>query len=110
MRLPNSARAVVDIAKLRDYCLNESHPRGRHKARMFASALNVTAKDAENLRVHILAGVAQQDAIAGVSDDYGARYTVDMPIEILGRKALVRTAWIVRRDEDFPRLTSCFIL
>jgi hypothetical protein len=33
MKLPNPKRAVVDIAKLRDYILNPEHPRGRHKAR-----------------------------------------------------------------------------
>ncbi len=44
MKLPNSDRAVVDIAKLRDYCLNPAHPRGRHKARVFAAALGLTAE------------------------------------------------------------------
>ncbi len=49
MRLPNAERAVVDIAKLRDYCLNFEHPRGRHKARVFAAALGLTTADAEML-------------------------------------------------------------
>jgi hypothetical protein len=39
MRLPNADRAVVDIAKLRDYSLNNSHPEGKSKARVFLSAL-----------------------------------------------------------------------
>lgn len=30
---------MVDIAKLRDYCLNPLHDEGKHKARVFASAL-----------------------------------------------------------------------
>ena len=34
---------IVDLAKLRDYCLNEEHPRGRHKARVFRSRLGLTA-------------------------------------------------------------------
>ena len=34
MKLPYGAHAVVDIAKLRDYCLSAEHPRGRHKARL----------------------------------------------------------------------------
>ncbi len=38
MKLPNGGRAVVEIAKLRDYCLNPAHPRGRHNARVFAAA------------------------------------------------------------------------
>ncbi len=29
MRMPGADKAVVDIAKLRDYCLNPLHPRGR---------------------------------------------------------------------------------
>jgi hypothetical protein len=39
MKLPNGDQAVVDIAKLRDYCLNKDHLRGRHKARVFAAVL-----------------------------------------------------------------------
>jgi hypothetical protein len=46
MRLPNAERALVDLDKLRDDCLNPAHPRGRHKARVFASALGITARKA----------------------------------------------------------------
>ncbi len=42
MKLPNGERAVVDIIKLQDYCLNPAHPRGQHKARVFAAALGLT--------------------------------------------------------------------
>jgi hypothetical protein len=45
-KLPNPDDAVVDIRKLRDYCLNPAHPRGRNKARVFASVLGLTASDA----------------------------------------------------------------
>ena len=37
MKLPSGARAVVDVAKLCDYCLSPDHPRGRHKARGFVN-------------------------------------------------------------------------
>jgi len=30
MKLPNGEQAVVAIEKLRDYCLNPYHHRGRH--------------------------------------------------------------------------------
>lgn len=36
MKLPNGEGAIVELAKLRDYCLSQSHPRGRHKARVFS--------------------------------------------------------------------------
>ena len=38
MKLPNGSLAIVDIRKIRNYCLNLDHPSGKHKARVFASA------------------------------------------------------------------------
>jgi hypothetical protein len=37
--LSNANRAILDLRKIDDYCLNASHPRGRHKARVFRDAL-----------------------------------------------------------------------
>jgi hypothetical protein len=48
MRLPNGEQAFVDnIAKLRDYSLSPLHKEGRHKARVFASALGQDSADAQ---------------------------------------------------------------
>lgn len=47
--------------------------------------------------------------VADDEDEYGRRYRVDMQIEFSGRSAVIRTLWIVRRGEKFPRLTSCFV-
>ena len=65
MTLPNADRAIVDLAKLRDYCLSTTHPVGRHKAVVFQSALGLTAADAERLAEMILQGVRDQPATAG---------------------------------------------
>ena len=35
MKIPNAERAIVEIGKLRDYCLNSEHNDGKHKARLF---------------------------------------------------------------------------
>ena len=37
MKLPKAERVVVDITRLRDYCLSETHSVGKHKARVFNS-------------------------------------------------------------------------
>ena len=50
--LPDLANAKTDVAKLRDNCLNATHPRGRHKARMFLSALGITNEDAVGCAMH----------------------------------------------------------
>jgi len=73
MKLPNGERAEVVIAKLRDYCLNADHPRGQHKARVFAAALGLTADHAEQLRDALLDAACTQDAIATDQDQYGQR-------------------------------------
>jgi hypothetical protein len=110
MKLPNAARALVEIEKLRDYCLSASHPRGRHKARVFVTALRLTAEDAEELRDAILSAVISEDATPTDADMYGQRYIVDFTMTRQDRQADIRTSWIVRSREDYPRLTSCYVL
>lgn len=110
MKLPNAERAVVDVKKLRDYCLNLHHPRGRHKARVFASSLGIVAADAEMLRRELLAAAVSEDVLLIDTDEYGQRYQLDLTLTRNNRKARVRSSWIVLRGEDFPRLTSCYIL
>jgi hypothetical protein len=110
MKLPGGQDAVVEIAKLRDYCLNPAHPRGHHKARVFASALGLTSADAEFLYVELLRAAREAEAIRGGADEYGERFNVDLELARKDRRARVRSAWIVRRGERVPRLTSCYVL
>ena len=109
MRLPNAERAVVDIGKLRDYSLNPQHEAGKHKARVFKAALGITADDAMWLRDRILEAVLTEEATARPESPFGVNFTVDILVERGGRRALVRTAWIVEFGTDFPRLTSCYV-
>jgi hypothetical protein len=110
MKLPNAERAVVEIEKLRDYCLSTTHPRGKHKAIVFASVLGITANEADVLRDQILSAALHNESIFTEQDEYGQRYIMDFEMESKGRKATIRTSWIIRVNEDFPRLTSCYIL
>jgi hypothetical protein len=110
MKLPGGADAIVEISKLRDYCLNPHHPRGRHKARVFAAVLGLSQNDAAFLRAELLRAARLSDAAATTSDQYGERYTVDLMISRGDHRAAVRSAWIVLQGETKPRLTSCFVL
>jgi hypothetical protein len=109
VKLPNRASAVVDIRKLHDYCLSPHHPRGRHKARVFDSVLGLTQDDAENLREMLLSAALSEEATLAGSDEYGERYMLDFVVTTEMGVATVRSGWIVRRGEGFPRLTSCWI-
>lgn len=107
MRLPNAEHAVVDLRKLRDYCLNPDHEVGKHKARVFREVFGWTRDDADTLRDSLLAAAQTHDATVGGSDVHGARYEVDFVLDGATAPATICSAWIVRRGEDYPRLVSC---
>lgn len=109
MLLPHGERAAVDIRKLRDYCLNPDNPRGKGKARVFASALGLKAADAPRLRGRLLEAARVGDARAGEADVYGQRYTIDFEMETEVGRAFVRSGWIILHGEAAPRLTTCYV-
>jgi hypothetical protein len=110
MRIPNAEKAVVDIRKLRDYCLDPEHPEGKHKARLFVATFGITASDAHELREVLLQVVRTQEARSGRRDGYGQRYIIDFMLEWGGARAMVRSGWIIEHGSGTPRLTTCFPL
>ena len=109
MKLPNAERASIAIEKLRDYCLNADHPRGKHKARVFLSALGLTSEHAEWLQDEIAKGILDTECVEVGSDRFGQYFIVDLAIEMQAGGAEVRTSWIIRDAENDPRLTSCYV-
>lgn len=109
MKLPNAVRAIVPIAKLRDYSLNPSHSEGGHKARVFRAALGLTMSDAELLRQMITDAILLREAVEQPPSIYGRRFVVDFDVPGVRGRVTIRSTWLIRNDEDFPRLTSCFI-
>jgi hypothetical protein len=110
MKLPNGDRAIVEVEKLRDYCLNLQHPRGRHKARVFSSRLGITTQHADILYDALVRASRQQSASLGFADEYGQRYVIDFDMNGPSGRATVRSSWIVRSGENIARLTSCYVL
>ena len=66
--------------------------------------------DADFLRDELLRAVRNADAIEGDGDQYGQRYTIDFELTRNNRRATVRSAWIIRSGETFPRMLSCYVL
>ena len=60
MKLPNGNRADLGD-KLESYSLNPLHREGRHKARVFASALGITLENQEVLREAVWRAVAESN-------------------------------------------------
>lgn len=110
MLIPNAEKAVVDIRKLRDYCLNLEHDDGKHKARLFLSTLGLTADNAEELRQILLEVIQSHETRLGRQDEFGQRYTLDFTIEWQNRSATLRSGWIIENGSKIPRLTTCYPL
>lgn len=110
MKLPNGERADLGV-KLEDYVLNPLHREGQHKAHVFASVLDITLANAQVLRNALLDAAASSDSVEPRGDNgFGAAYVLRFPLATAQGAATVLSAWIIRHGEDFPRLTTCYIV
>src|SRR5881392_2760281 len=98
--LPNANQAVIDIRKIEDYCLSPTHPRGRHKARVFREALDLQRSDAAWLRDILLEAAHSSEASPIAVDPWGTQWRLDATVRRQGKSAVVRTIWIVRTGES----------
>ena len=110
MKLPNAENAFVDLEKLRSYALDPTHRVGRHRARLFSALLGLGVEGAEELRDILLDAARTLDAELGEHGEHGQCYRIDFMLTWRGRQALLRSAWIVRPEEGFPRLVTCYPL
>ncbi len=100
---------MVDERKLIDYCLNPDHDSGKHKAKVFAS-VGIRQADAHELRNALLAAAMLGEAQREEPTPFGERYTIDFDLFRKNRKVRIRSAWMIRHGENFPRLTTCYVL
>jgi hypothetical protein len=110
--MPQYQTIVIDLAKLRDYCLATSHPRGRHKARVFRTRLGLDAANAEMLRDALLnaARGLPHELRPTESDNYGQRYVLDFEMTTAVGMATVRSGWIAPRGQQILRFVTCYVL
>jgi hypothetical protein len=110
LKLPNCSKAIIDKEKLVGYCLNPNHPLGQHKARVFKSVFGIGIEQAEELEAALREAALTVDALATGANEFGEKYLLDFTMVRAERQAIIRSSWIVRFDEDFPRLITCYIL
>ena len=110
MKLPNGQRADLGT-KLEDYTLNPLHRDGRHKARVFESALGITFENADVLRAALRHAAANSDAALMKGDQgFGEMFVLHFALTTNKGTATILSAWIIRHGEDFPRLATCYIV
>jgi hypothetical protein len=109
IKLPNPESAYIDDRKLLGYSLNYEHVEGKHKARVFESALGINQSNYTVLKEAIFEAVVSNFAIFERENSFGELYRLDFPMTYGGKTAIVRTGWVILQGEDFARLTTCFI-
>ena len=109
-KLPNVDKVTVDTNKIKNYALDPNHPVGRNKAKVFESTLGYNQSNADQLVNQIQTKLSSSEAVFGVKDQFGQRFTVDMPITgPNGNTATVRTGWILEPGSDIPRMTTIYV-
>lgn len=94
-------RLVIDERKLTEYALSPDSQRGKHKARVFRSALGFTLGNYQPLLEQIESQALFATAEMTRVSNFGEHYTVDLPITgENGKLATVRTTWIIGVDSD----------
>jgi hypothetical protein len=108
MKLPNGDAAFIPMEKLTSYCLNPNHPSGKHKARVFASALGITLENPNDLRELIKKAAIEGNIVQQNTTEFGELYKVDWVIADQD-SIILRTLWELTLDSQAPRLISAFI-
>ena len=90
--------------------MNPEHPRGKHKARVFATALGFTAENADDLRAALLIAAATAEAQPAASDRFGDRYVLEFEVKGPRGAGVVRSTWIVRRGESSPSYVAAAVM
>lgn len=110
--LPGAESAIIDPKKLRDYALNADHAGdGRHKARVFASALGYSRDDWPTLRAQLLQGVRTAHVHRVAEDRAHPSCCVAIDVDGHdGRRARVQTRWHYSdSNPSVPSLTTLFV-
>src|SRR5262245_46326413 len=79
--LPGYEKASIPRAKLEDYLLNLAHVVGKHKARVFKSALGFDQSNWKLLETAIRNELPYNEALSTKNDLYGRRYNVTITIK-----------------------------
>jgi hypothetical protein len=107
MPIPDSKRAVAEVAKVRDYLLNLDHPDGGSKAVWFHS-LGYTRSDWIHLSNDLLEMARNCKDFDTETTPFGVKYKTTGKVGRDGfRPGLILAVWIVEND-DPPRLVTAY--
>jgi hypothetical protein len=104
-------KAIVDIRRIEEYCLNPSHPLGRNKARELCAALDVQQGDAAWLRDVLLIEAARIADIPPIATEaWGTYWVFDVTLKRHSKSAVLLVMWIVPPGEIVPIFVTCWVV
>jgi len=107
-RLPNSAHAVVQERRVREYLLNLAHATGGAKAKFFV-AYGFAADAWDLLQSSLITRARTNFVTRSVETEWGTRYTVECNCPTPDdRNPCIRTVW--QMEFDRPRLLTAIPL
>jgi hypothetical protein len=104
VKLPTGSAARVEIKKVSEYLLSETHPVGRTKA-VFFKGLGIAP---DELISELLRIARSEEVVDRTVTSFGIKYVVDGRIEGKRGSALVRTVWVAENEEAAPRLVTAY--
>jgi hypothetical protein len=107
VKLPNASAARVDVEKLTEYLLSETHPVGKYKARFFRK-LGFHRDRPEMLLAELLKLARSAEVVDHVTTPLGKKYVMDGTLTGPVASAMVRTVWIIERNTAMPRLVTAY--
>jgi len=108
MKLPNLHLAIVEREKINGYLLNEAHPDNGGKA-LFFIALGFSRGEWLTLANAFLRLALETEVAIKMESSHGIKYIVDGTLSTpSGKKASVRTVWIVDKGSENPRLVTAY--
>lgn len=107
MRLPNGEHVSVELEKVSEYLLSESHPVGRMKAQFFMG-LGFRRADPHRLLAALGALGREGEVVDRIETPYGIKYVVDGTLIGPEGSAAVRTVWHARDSLAPPRLVTAY--
>jgi len=107
-RLPNSGKARISEAKLRDYLLNPAHEVGFSKADFFSRF--GFRRDRWKLLREALLLHARSHSVASISSmTFGRRFTIEGKMMCPdGRTPEIRVVWQIDTGQVVPRLITAY--
>ncbi len=108
MKLPNAARGLVEYDKIVSYLMNPTHPEGAGKAGFF-QALGFQREEWQLLAEALLLVAVEGNVEQVIESIHGSKYIVDgVLLWINGRRAIIRTVWIMEWGSERPRLVTAY--